>query len=72
MTLTYKSTREEAAELVRKYDALGNELADMGHALAMGFNQPHELRAEYRKKYDTYADMKSDKFKADYILTFIN
>lgn len=71
MKLTYSSTREEAAELVRKYDALGNELVDMGHALAMGFRRPHELRAEYRKKAKEYADMRGDKFYADYILTFI-
>ena len=70
MKLTYGSTREEAAELVRKYDALGNELVDMGHALAMGFKRPHELRAEYRAKAKDYAAMKADKFYADYILTF--
>lgn len=70
MKLTYSSTREEAAELVRKYDALGNELVDMGHALAMGFMRPHELRAQYREKHKDYTDMKADKFYADYILTF--
>lgn len=71
MKLTYKSTREEAAELVRKYDALGNELCDMGLAMIYGAKQPHEVYAEYKAKAKEYADMKNDKFYADYILTFI-
>jgi len=70
MKLTYSSTRQEAAELVRKYDALGDELIDMGRALIMGFKEPHELRAEYRAKAEDYINMKADKFYADYILTF--
>ena len=70
MKLTYSSTREEAAELVQKYDTLGIELVDLGLAMILGTKTPSELRAEYRAKAEDYAAMRADKFYADYILTF--
>jgi len=76
MTLSYSSTREEAAELVRKYDALGDELVGMGLAMTTalgiwGAKQTYELREEFKKKAEKYEKMKADKHYADYILTFI-
>ena len=70
VTTGYEMSKNQAAEIVREYDALGDELVDLGLAMIYGTKTPFEVRAEFKKKSKKYKEMKNDKFYADYVLAF--